>query len=147
MKKLILFTLLISAVTAGSFWGGQRLCMRMQNDPNFGTDWLSGLGLAKEEVEIFKKEDAVFRKETNRMCRELCRQRMELLELIGQNAGEPEVFQKIDAIGGLQTSLEKNMVKHMLGIKSKLPAEKGSAYLAHLRGQLEKSINQCVYEK
>jgi len=149
MKKLILFTILISAVTAGSFWGSERLCMRMraQDDFRFGADWYAQLGLNKEEAGIFRKEDAVFRKETNRMCMELCKQRMELLDLLSRNAGESKISQKMDSVGALQTALEKNMVKHILEIKSKLPGEKGKVYLAHLRQQLEKSINQCVYEK
>jgi len=149
MKKLFLFTVLISALTLGAYWGGQRLCMRMAFPGNakLGPNWYAELGLNKSETEIFKKQDSAFRQETNRVCMELCRQRMQLLDLLTQNADENQVYQKLDEINVLQAALEKNIVKHMLEVKKQLPAEKGAAYMAHLRQQLEKSITQCIHEK
>lgn len=149
MKKLFFFTMLISALTLGAYWGGQRLCMRMTGSGNakLGPNWYAELGLDKKETGIFKKQDASFREETNRVCMELCRQRMELLDLLTQNADEVQIYRKLDEIGVLQSALEKNMVKHMLEVKKQLPPEKGAAYMAHLRQQLEKSITQCVHEK
>lgn len=149
MKKLFLFTVLISALTLGAYWGGQRLCMRMtgSGDAKLGPNWYAELGLDKKETEIFKKQDKAFRQESNRVCMELCQQRMRLLDLLTQNTDEAQIYQKLDEINVLQAALEKNMVKHMLEVKNQLPTEKGAAYMAHLRQQLEKSIIQCIHEK
>ena len=67
MKKLIIFTVLISAVTLAGFWGGRKVCMLMwPTSVNPSGAWYFNLGLSPEQAETLKKLESGFRPDSHK---------------------------------------------------------------------------------
>jgi len=147
MKKLLFFTIVISAVTLAGFWGGQKACMLMwPASLNPSQNWYYTLGLSPEQAETLKKVDASFRKDADKMCMRICRGRLELLNMMGQKDADPAaVNRKIEEIGGLQVLLEKQIASHILEVKKGLSPEQTQAYLDRIHRELAASIKRNGY--
>ena len=147
MKKLLFFTVLISAVTLGSFWGGQKVCMLMwPGSVNPKGAWYFNLGLNQDQGESLKRLDSLFRKDTDKICMRVCKERLELLNMMRDPKADPQaIYKKIEEIGVLQVSLEKEIATHILKVKKDLTPEQSEAYLNTIRHELEHTIKQSGY--
>ncbi len=147
MKKLILFTVLISVVTLGGFWGGKKVCMLMwPGSLNPSQNWYFALGLNTGQAESLKRLESSFRKETDGLCMTICQERLNLLNLMKQKEANEEVInKKIEAIGGLQVLLEKQIAAHILEVKKNLTPEQSLAYLDRIHEELRDSVRQSGY--
>lgn len=148
MKKLILFTALISAVTLAGFWGGRKVCMMLMwpGSVNPSAAWYFNLGLSPEQAESLKKLESGFRGHADQFCTRICKERLELLNLMRNPAAEPErIYKKIEEIGALQVSLEKQIATHILEVKKDLTPEQSQAYLNRIQEELRDTIRQSGY--
>ncbi len=147
MKKLIIFTVLISAVTLAGFWGGRKVCMLMwPGSVNPSGAWYFNLGLSPEQAESLKKLESGFRPDADKFCMRICKERMELLNLMRNPKAKPEeIYKKIEEIGALQVSLEKQIATHILEVKKDLTPEQSEAYLSRIQRELHESIKQSGY--
>lgn len=147
MKKLIIFTVLVSAVTLAGFWGGRKVCMMMwPASVNPSRAWYFNLGLTPDQAESLKKLESGFRPEADKFCMRICKERMELLKLMRDPGEKPEnIYKKIDEIGALQVSLEKQIATHILEVKKDLTPEQSDAYLSRIQRELHESIKQSGY--
>lgn|SRR3989338_3821259 len=147
MKKLLIFTVLISAVTLAGFWGARKVCMLMwPGSLNPNQMWYSNLGLNPEQAESLKKLDSAFRQDTDKVCMRICKERMELLNLMRDPNTKPEaVYKKIEEIGAMQVGLEKEIATHILKVKQDLTPEQSEAYLNRIRAELHDSIKQAGF--
>jgi len=147
MKKLLFFTIVISAITLAGFWGGRKACMLMwPASLNPSQNWYYTLGLSQEQAETLKKVDASFRKDADKMCMKICRERLDLLNLMGKKDADPvAVNRKIEEIGGFQVLLEKQIASHILEVKKDLTPEQTDAYMNRIHRELAESIKQSGY--
>lgn len=147
MKKLLIVTLLISGITLFGFWGGRKICMRMwPGSLNPSQNWYFNLGLTSEQAESLKRLDSAFRKDTDKVCMRICKERLELLNLMRDPKARPaEVYKKIEDIGAMQISLEKEIATHILKVKKDLTLEQSEAYLSRIHEELRDSIQQAGY--
>lgn len=148
MKKLIVFTVLVSTVTLIGFWGGRKVCMLMMWPGSLRPTqaWYFNLGLSPEQAQSLSQLDSTFRKDTDQFCMRICRERLELLNLMRDPKTNPElIYQKIEEIGALQVSLEKEIATHILKVKNDLTPEQSEAYLARIRNELQESIKRSGY--
>lgn len=147
MKRLILFTTLIAAVTLAGFYGGKRVCMLMwPGSVNPNQSWYFNLGLNPDQANSLKKLDSTFRNDTDKICMRVCKERLELLKLMRDPQTKPEViYKKIEEIGAMQVSLEKEIATHILKVKKDLTPEQSDAYLNTIRHELEQTIKQSGY--
>jgi Spy/CpxP family protein refolding chaperone len=147
VKKLLLFTIVISVVTMIGFWGGRKACMLMwPASLNPSQNWYYNLGLTDQQAQTLKKLDVSFRKDADKMCMRICRERLELLNLMGKKDADPQaVNRKIEEIGGLQVLLEQQIASHILEVKKGLTPEQAEAYLDRIHRQLDASIRRNGY--
>lgn len=147
MKRLLFFTVLVSAITMIGFWGGKKVCMLMwPGSLNPSQAWYFSLGLNPEQADSLKKLDSAFRKDTDKICMRICRERLELLNLMRDPHAKPgAVYRKIEEISTMQTSLEKEIATHILKVKKDLTPEQSEAYLNTIRQELEQTIKQSGY--
>jgi len=147
MKKLIFFIALIALVTLGSFWGGKKMCMLMwPGSVNPSQNWYFALGLNSEQAEALKKLDGSFRQDADKLCMTICKERLELLNLIkAKNADQGVIHRKIEEIGKLQVLLEKQIANHILQVKKDLTPEQSNAYLERVHQEIRKSIQEGGY--
>lgn len=148
MKKLLLFAALISVVTIFGFLGARKACMMLMwpGSVNPTQAWYFNLGLSPEQAESLKELDSAFRPGADRMCMGICKERLELLNLMRDAGVDPElIYQKIEGIGALQISLEKEIATHILKVKKGLTPEQSEAYLDKIRAQLRESIKRSGY--
>lgn len=148
MKKLFVFAAFISIVTVAGFWGGQKLCMMLMwpGSLNPSQAWYFNLGLSPEQAQSLKEIDSAFRKEADTFCMRICKERLELLNMMRNPNTEPAaIYKKIGEIGALQTSLEKEIATHILTVKEDLTPEQGEAYLDKIRDELRESINRSGF--
>jgi Spy/CpxP family protein refolding chaperone len=146
MKKLLLFAVLISAVTLVGFWGGRKACTALMwpSSLNASQSWLSGLGVSPSQEKTLKEMDASFRRQSDRACIEICRERMELLNRMNDpEASSENILAKVEAIGSQQTAMEKMLVAHMLEVRKHLTPEQSKVYLERVRREFQKSIAPC----
>lgn len=144
MKKLIFFTILIALVTLGSFWGGKKVCMLMwPGSLNPSQSWYSAVGLSSEQADSLKKFDASFRQDADKLCMIICKERLEILNLMkSKNANQDAIYKKIEQIGDLQVFLEKQIASHILEVKKNLTPEQSQAYLDRVHQEIRKSIQE-----
>lgn len=147
MKKLIIVTALISAVTLAGFWGGRKVCMLMwPGSVNPSGAWYFNLGLSPEQAESLKKLESGFRPDADKFCMRICKERLELLNLMRDPNAKPEaIYRKIEEIGAMQVSLEKEIATHILKVKNDLSPEQSEAYLNRIQRELHESIKQSGY--
>lgn len=147
MKKLLIFAVLISVVTLAGFWGGRKMCMMMwPGSLNPSQSWYFNLGLNPEQAQSLKNLDSAFRKDTDKVCMRICKERLDLLNMMRDPKTDPNaVYKKIEEIGALQVSLEKGIATHILKVKKDLSPEQSEAYLNTIRQELRDSIKQSGY--
>ena len=110
MKKLLFLTVLISGVTLAGFLGGKKVCMMVMwpGSVHPGQAWYFNLGLNPGQAESLKKLESSFRRDTDKLCMRICRERLDLLNLMKEkNTHQEAVYRKIEEIGKMQTALEK----------------------------------------
>ena len=146
MKKLILFTALVSLVTLGSFWGGKKVCMMMwPGSLNPSQSWYFSVGLNAGQAEALKKLEASFREDADKLCMTICKERLGLLNMIKSGAGQEAVDRKIEKTGALQILLEKQIAGHILQVKKNLTPEQNQAYLNRIHAELQESVQKSGY--
>jgi len=147
MKRLLVFALIISAVTLAGYWTGRKVCMMMwPGSLNPAPRWYANLGLDREQADVLRAKDAAFRSMADGMCVRVCRGRLELLALMGENgSSQDKVLSKIDEVGALQVALEKEIAAHILAVRENLTPEQSAAYLARVREKLHDSIRRTGY--
>ena len=148
MRKLLLFTVLISGVTILGFWGGRKACMHFMwpGSVNPSQAWYFNLGLNPKQAEILKNLESGFRPDADKFCTRICKERLELLNLMRNPNTKPEnIYQKIEEIGALQVALEKQIATHILEVKNDLTPEQSKAYLDRIERELHHSIEQAGY--
>lgn len=149
MKKLIVFTVLVSAVTLAGFWGGKKVCMLMwPGSVNPSQAWYFNLGLSPEQAESLKNMDSAFRSHADKFCTRICKERLELLQMLREPQTPTDaVYRKIEEIGAMQVALEKEIATHILTAKETLSPEQSRAYLDRIQHTLEESIRQSGYRE
>jgi len=149
MKKLLFFAILISSLTLAGFWGGKKMCMLMwPGSVNPSQSWYFNLGLNNEQAESLKKMDFAFREKTDKICMRICKERIDLLNMMRNSKADPEaIYKKIEEIGTVQISLEKEIATHILQVKKDLTPEQSEAYLNKIREELRLSMKQSGYNE
>ena len=132
MKKIILFTLIISIITLGGYVSGQKVCGKMGG-------WGSGAA-------PLEKNESSFQTNIEKKCMGICQERVALMEAMrDEKSDEAAIHARIEKIGNLQVLLEKEIASHIFEVKSGLPPAEQRAYLDRIHKELKRSINQCGY--
>ena len=149
MKKLLLFAVLISAVTLGGFWGGKKVCMMMwPGSVNPSQAWYFELGLNAQQAESLKKLETSFRDRTDKLCMKICGERVKLLnQMREKNADREAIYKKIEEIGASQILLEKEIATHILNVKENLAPEQSRAYIDRIHEQFRDSLRKNGYDE
>lgn len=145
MKRLLLFGILISLVTLSGFWASQKMCNMTMCPMGYRSqgEGYSNLGLSAQQTETLKKLDSTFGKSADQICMKVCQGRFELLRMLGDpKANAKTIDQKVEEIGALQISLEKDVAHHILEVRKELTPEQTEKYLVQLRGKLQESMKQ-----
>jgi len=147
MKRLLIFAVLISAVTLAGFWTAPKICMMMwPGSVHPSQSWYFALGLNVAQEKALKEAEASFREETDKLCMQICSQRLELLNLMRDpKVSQDAVYQKIEQIGRLQITLEKEIATHILQVKKNLTPAQSEVYLGRIRQELAESIRQSGF--
>ena len=148
MKKLLIFTLIISSVTLGGLWSGKKFCtmMSMPVGARSSQAIYSELGLDTSQTESVRRLEASFRKDADAMCMRICEERVRLLEQMKDKRVSPDVlYRKTEEIGQLQISLEKKVVAHILEVDKSLTPSQSKAYLERIYQQQCQMIAQSGY--
>lgn len=148
MKKLIIFTLIISGVTLGGLWSGKKFCtmMSMPAGTRSGQALYSEMGLDASQAESVRKLEAAFRKDADAMCMRICEERVRLLEQMKDKRVSPDVlYRKTEEIGQLQISLEKKVIGHILEVDKNLKPSQSKAYLERIYQQQCQMIAKSGY--
>lgn len=147
MKRLLVFALIVSAVTLAGYWTGRKVCMTMwPGSLNPAPRWYANLGLNREQADALRAKDAAFRRVADGLCVRVCMGRMQLLTLMEKpEVSHEEVFRKIEEVGALQVQVEQEIASHILAVRQHLTPEQSAAYLARVRAQLQESIRQTGY--
>ena len=147
MKKLLFFAILISGITLFGFWGGRKMCMLMwPGSVNPSGAWYFNLGLNDKQADSLKRLESGFRKDADKFCMRICKERLELLNMMKDPKVKPDlIYKKIEEVGALQVSLEKQIATHILQVKNDLTPEQSEAYLNRIHRELADSIKQAGY--
>ena len=148
MKKLLIFTLIVSTVTLGGLWSGKKFCtmMSMPAEDRSGQALYSEIGLDASQTQAVRKLEASFRKEADELCMQICRERMDLVDQMKDGRTSHETIdRKIEEIGQLQISLEKKVAAHILTINKSLTPSQSVAYLERIYQQQCQMISQSGY--
>lgn len=149
MKKLLFFTVIVSLVTLGGFFGGKKVCMMMwPGSVNPSQAWYFELGLNPPQAEALKKLETSFRDRTDKLCMKICEERLKLLNQMRRGHVDREaVYRKIEEIGALQVSLEKEIATHILNVKDDLTPAQSQAYLDRIHEQFLDSLKKSGYDE
>ena len=123
------------------------MCMLMwPGSLNPNQSWYFNLGMNAKQAEALKKLDSAFRKDTDNICMRICKERLDLLNMMRDpNVNSDAVYKKIEEIGAVQVSLEKEIATHILKVKKDLSPEQSEAYLNTIRQELHEAIKQSGY--
>ena len=149
MKKLLFFTVIISLVTLGGFFGGRKVCTMMwPGSVNPSQAWYFELGLNPQQAESLKKLETSFRDRTDKLCMTICEERLKLLnQMKDKSVDRQAVYRKIEEIGALQVSLEKEIATHILNVKDDLTPAQSQAYLDRIHEQFRDSLRKSGYDE
>ena len=148
MKKLIIFTVIVSVVTLGGLWSGRKFCtmISMPVGARSGQALYSEMGLDASQTESVRKLEAVFRKEADTLCMRICRERVDLLkQLKDKRVSSGVIYAKVEEIGQLQISLEKKVIAHILQVNKTLTPSQSEAYLERIYQQQCRMIAKSGY--
>jgi len=131
MKKLLIFTLLIAAVTLAGLWSGRKVCTMMSPADSGAKQALNvALGLSPAQTESFKKTESSFQKEIGTLCMQICREHANLLaQMKDGKISAQTADQKVEEIGGLQISLEKKIIAHIAQLDKILTPSQIKTYI------------------
>ena len=149
MKRLIFFTVLISAMTLGGFCGVKKI-HQMEYPGGFtpNESWYRSLGLDSQQTQTLKNLESSFKKDADQLCMRICRERSAVLDFIEQGPGSREVANfKIEEIGRLQIQLEKEVVAHIFEVTKHLTPAQCKAYVDRIQQDFANSMQQCDYEQ
>lgn len=135
MKKLLIFTVIVSAVTLGGLWSGKKFCtmMSMPASARSGQALYSEMGLDASQTESVRKLETAFRKEMDALCMRICEQRVDLLkEIKNKRISHEAIDKRVEEIGQLQISLEKKVISHILQVDKGLTPSQSAAYLERI---------------
>jgi len=123
------------------------MCMMMwPGSINPSQNWYYALGLSSEQSALLKELDASFRQDADKLCMTICKERLDLLNLMkDKNVSQEVVYKKIEKIGNLQILLEKQIASHILQVKKDLTPEQSQAYLNRIHEELRQSIVKNGY--
>lgn len=147
MKKLVVLVIGVSLITLAGFWGGRKLCMQMwPGSLNPRQEWYAGLGLTPQQTVSLRQSASVFRRQAEERCLRICKERLQVVEMMRDKAISPEaIYSKIDEIGQLQVALEKDIARHILEVNQQLTSEQRQRYLDRIHLELRNSIKQGGY--
>ena len=147
MKKILMLSLVIAGATLIGFWGGKKTCMLMCQGPLKANPYCHyALDLNPEQAKSLEKLETSFRQDANKMCMQICKERWDLLRLMGDVSVSPDAInKKIEEIGAMQTALEKEIAAHILAAQKTLMPQQSQAYLARLKAELGQSIQKNGY--
>ena len=135
MKKLLIFTLIVSAATLIGLWSGKKFCAMMPN-PIARQALYSGINLNSSQVGSIQKLEDSFQKEADELCMKVCRERVSFLDQIKKGRiGREDIDKKVEAIGQLQILLEKKTAAHILDIDKILTPSQSAVYLERVYRQ------------
>ena len=148
MKKLLIFTVLISSLTLAGLWSGRKVCTVMSPaDTGSIERAFSGLGLSASETESLKKTESAFREELDTLCMQICQERANLLKQLKEGISVENATRKVDAIGRLQILMEKKIINHLMELKKILTPAQSAAYLDKIYQQQCRMISPGGYDK
>lgn len=149
MKKIFFFSLVIAGVTLLSFWGGKKACERMCQGTSKPNPYCHfALDINPQQARSLGQLESGFREEANKICRRICKERLEVLRLISKKeVGRDVIFKRIEEIGALQIALEKKVAEHILEAHKILTPQQGDTYLARLEQELAGSIKASGYSE
>ena len=108
--------------------------------------WYFELGLNPSQADSLKKLESSFRDRTDKLCMTICAERLKLLnQMREKNTNREAIYRKIEAIGLLQVSLEKEITTHILNVKENLSPEQSQAYLDRIHAQFRDSLTKSGY--
>ena len=147
MKKLLIFSAVIAGVTLIGFWAGKKTCMMMCQGPLKPNPYCHfALDLNPQQAQSLEKMESGFRKDADKICMQICKERWALVQLIGDKAASPDAInKKIEEIGAMQVSLEKEIAAHILEAQKTLTPQQSEAYLDRLKAELSQSIQKSGY--
>ena len=149
MKKLIIFTLVVSAVTLGGLWSGKKVCNMMSTPAGMssGQALYSGMGLSASQTDSIKKLENSFQKESDELCMKVCQERVNLLNQIKNGRiSREDIDKKVEAIGQLQIFLEKKTTAHILEINKILTPSQSVTYLERVYQEQCRMTAQSGYD-
>ncbi len=133
MKKLLLFTVIVSAVTLGGLWSGKKFCSMMSMPGRSSQAMYSEMGLDASQTESVRKLETAFRKEVDALCMRICEERVDLLkEIKNKRISHEAIDKRVEEIGQLQISLEKKVISHILQVDKGLTPSQSAAYLERI---------------
>ena len=149
MKRLLFFTLFVSAVTLGGYWGGRQVCgMVFPGAMSGAKEGTQRLGLSPEQERSLKSLEEPFIARANRLCMKVCKEKAVLLELLAdKKVDQKTIHLKIEEIGLLQISLEKEIVSHIFLVKTLLNEKQGEIYVRRIQKEFQDSMAQCGYSE
>ena len=148
MKKLLIFTVIVSVVTLGGLWSGKKFCnmMSMPAGTRSGQALYAEMGLDASQTESVRKLEASFRKDADALCMRICQKRADLLkEMKDKHANQEVLYKRVEEIGQLQVVLEKKVISHILQVDKSLTPSQGKAYLERIYQQQCQMIAQSGY--
>ncbi len=137
MKKLFVFTLVVSLVTLAGFWGGRQVCRMTSGMGSTCFPSCNPAGSILSQDPEWKALDTEFQDKTRALCMKICKERAALLEQI-KIASEPtpEISARIEKIGQLQIDLEKQVAAHIFEAKKRMPPKNAKSFIRHLESQI-----------
>ncbi|GEM_PF-1169316 len=153
MKKLIfiiLFAAVISIAVFTSFWSVKHVCSLMMSGQSSisGLKDYSALNLKPDQESALRQMETKYQKEVLPICMTICRERMNLVNMMADKNIDPAlIHKKIEEIGKIQIGLEKTTADHIVEIGTILTPEQSQAYFKDIRRELQNSIAQNGYSE
>ena len=136
MKKLLIFTFIVSVATLVGLWSGKKVCSMMPSAARSSQALYSGMSLNASQTGSIRKLEDSFQKAADELCMKVCEERVNLLSQIknGQISRE-EIEKKVEEIGQIQIFLEKQTATHILDINKILTPSQSAVYLERVYQQ------------
>lgn len=145
MKRLLFFTLLISAVTLTAYWGTQKLCTSCLFKGHGPQVSFKALDLTAEQQSRIAAKQSTYQKQADELCMKICAGRLEVLRLIKDPAASQEMLDaKIDEVGKLQSQLEKEVARHLRDVRADLEPAQYEKFMEQIRREIHESMNQMA---
>lgn len=137
MKRFFWLAVLLALAASAGFWSMRRVCQ-----------------MAKPCCPVHDAKapapnaEYALPAQAHALCGAICKERLELIRLLeSAEADRTAVERKVEEIGAMQTSLEKQIAAHILDVKASLPPDRARAYLAGIREQMKRAIRHNGFEE